>query len=124
MIDIIDFDQPQALTPSMNMEILADFEALLQSDQDSGSVSKIRFGSMSILQKLLNKALVLDFFVVVGFLLWFLVGVALQSSNPAMLLGFQSIFQPVVVPALTVLMVGSIATGIAEKLSERRGTTG
>jgi hypothetical protein len=112
-------DQPQPLTPAMNREIRADFEALLQTTDPLPDMDRAPTRSI---QGLLNKALVLNFFVVVGFLVWFLSGVVLQSSYPAVLLGFQGIFQPVVVPALTVLMVGSVATGVAEKLPKRSKT--
>lgn len=55
--------------------------------------------------------LIADFFLVLAFLAWFLAGVTLQSSNPVVLERFQDIFQPVVVPSLTVLMVGSFLSG-------------
>ena len=56
--------------------------------------------------------LIADFFVVIVFLLWFLVAAALQKTYPVVLERFQDIFQPVVVPSLTVLMGGSIASGV------------
>ena len=37
---------------------------------------------------------------------------AMQKTNPFLLEKFQDIFQPVVVPSLTVLMAGSIASGV------------
>jgi hypothetical protein len=55
--------------------------------------------------------LIADFFVVIVFLLWFLIAAASQKSNPYLLERFQDIFQPVVVPSLTVLMVGSFLSG-------------
>lgn len=58
--------------------------------------------------------LIADFFVVIVFLVWFLAAAVLQSSYPVVLERFQDVFQPVVVPALTVLMVGSIASGALE----------
>jgi len=63
--------------------------------------------------------LIADFFVVIVFLVWFLAAAALQSSYPVVLERFQDVFQPVVVPALTVLMVGSIASGALESASNR-----
>lgn len=59
--------------------------------------------------------LIADFFVVMFFLTWFLVAAGLQSSVPVLLERFQDIFQPVVVPALTLLMVGSVASGLLDK---------
>lgn len=58
--------------------------------------------------------MIADFFVVMFFLIWFLLAAALQSTYPVVLERFQDIFQPIVVPSLTVLMVGSIASGILE----------
>jgi len=63
--------------------------------------------------------LIADFFVVIVFLVWFLFAAVLQSSYPVVLERFQDVFQPVVVPSLTVLMVGSIASGLLESASNR-----
>ena len=63
--------------------------------------------------------LIADFFVVLVFLVWFLAAAALQSTYPVVLERFQDIFQPVVVPSLTVLMVGSIASGVLDKSEGR-----
>jgi hypothetical protein len=60
----------------------------------------------------LSLVLVVDFFVVLVFLVWFLLGAALQSTNAVVLERFQDIFNPVVVPCLTLLMVGSIASAV------------
>lgn len=61
---------------------------------------------------LISTVLIADFFVVIIFLVWFLVAAALQKTYPVVLERFQDIFQPVVVPSLTVLMAGSIASGL------------
>jgi len=55
---------------------------------------------------------IVDFFVIIFFLGWFLAAAAMQSTNPWLLERFQDIFQPVVVPSLTVLMTLSIASGV------------
>lgn len=62
--------------------------------------------------------LVADLFVVLIFLAWFLAAVVLQGSQPDILLSFQSNFPTLVLPALTVLMAGSIASGAIGKLQE------
>lgn len=64
---------------------------------------------------ILSSVLIADFFLIMAFLLWFIVAAALQSTYPVVLERFQDIFQPVVVPSLTVLMVGSIASGLSGK---------
>ena len=56
--------------------------------------------------------LIADFFVVIVFLVWFIIAAATQKTTPVILERFQDIFQPVVVPSLTVLMAGSIASGL------------
>ena len=61
---------------------------------------------------MVTSVLIADFFVVMFFLIWFLLAAALQSTYPVVLERFQDIFQPVVVPSLTVLMAGSIASGL------------
>lgn len=67
---------------------------------------------------ILSTVLIADFFLIMAFLLWFIVAAALQSTYPVVLERFQDIFQPVVVPSLTVLMVGSIASGLSGKKKE------
>jgi hypothetical protein len=67
-----------------------------------------------------SSILVADFFLILFFLVWFLAAAALQSSYPVVLEKFQDIFQPVVVPSLTVLMVGSIASGIVSKENDQQ----
>ena len=72
----------------------------------------------SILDKLkdaINAILIADFFLIIFFLVWFVAAAALQSTYPVVLERFQDIFQPVVVPSLTVLMTGSIASGLLKK---------
>ena len=79
-----------------------------EADSNSNSIANSLKNAFSAL-------LIADFFVVIGFLLWFLAAAALQSTYPVVLEKFQDIFQPVVVPSLTVLMVGSIASGAIDE---------
>ena len=69
-------------------------------------------GIMKTFKDALSFVMVADFFVVIVFLLWFLAAAAMQKTDPWLLERFQDIFQPVVVPSLTVLMTGSIASGL------------
>lgn len=69
-------------------------------------------GIMKTLKDALSFVMVADFFVVMVFLVWFLAAAAMQKTDPWLLERFQDIFQPVVVPSLTVLMTGSIASGL------------
>jgi hypothetical protein len=79
------------------------------SPQGGGGQSES--GVVKAVKNALSLVLVADFFVVIVFLVWFLAAAAMQKANPFLLERFQDIFQPVVVPCLTVLMVGSIASG-------------
>jgi len=75
-------------------------------------------GDNSITEKFkdfIGTVLIADFFLIIFFLLWFVTAAVLQSSYPVVLERFQDIFQPVVVPSLTLLMVGSIASGTLGK---------
>lgn len=67
---------------------------------------------MKYLKNSVSTVLIVDFFVVIVFLVWFLAAAALQKTYPVVLERFQDIFQPVVVPSLTVLMAGSILSGV------------
>lgn len=79
-------------------------KSLREEKQESGPVKTVK--------DVFSFILVADFFVVIFFLVWFLAAAATQKANPFLLERFQDIFQPVVVPALTVLMTGSIASGV------------
>ena len=68
--------------------------------------------ALQSIKDIVGVVLIGDFFVVMVFLVWFLFAAAMQKTNPFFLEKFQDIFQPVVVPCLTVLMAGSIASGV------------
>ena len=75
-----------------------------------GNVEGFNFGD------LIAKILVADLVLVLVFLVWFIAAaVTQQQGNPYLLERFQDIFEPVVQPALGVLMIGSIASGISDK---------
>lgn len=113
----------------LSEELAKDFAELSKSNLFSDktvrsstqkSVGTTVASGISTARNLITKVLIADFFVVVAFLVWFLFAAALQSTYPVVLERFQDVFQPVVVPALTVLMVGSVASGVAEKLQSRQ----
>lgn len=81
----------------------------------SGASSSTKSSENPIIKSvkdLFSLVLIADFFVVIVFLGWFVAAAALKDTNPFLLERFQDIFNPVVVPCLTVLMVGSIASGV------------
>lgn len=111
-------------TTSIQDELRADIDRLQRKplyDPLSKSTASDSSSSSSPLGKLndiFSIIFIADFFVIIVFLVWFLAAVTLQSVYPDLLLSFQNIFQPVVVPALTVLMVGSIASGIGGQINK------
>lgn len=87
-------------------------EQALQSSSAAGGAKAEENSVVASLKSAFSTLLIADFFLVIFFLVWFLAAAALQSTNAFLLERFQDIFQPVVVPSLTVLMVGSIASGV------------
>ena len=71
------------------------------------------------LKDIFSAVFIADFFVVIFFLVWFLAAAVMQKTDPFLLEKFQDIFQPVVVPSLTVLMVGSMASGAMEEQANK-----
>eukprot|EP00520_Triparma_pacifica_P013381 CAMPEP_0118650658 /NCGR_PEP_ID=MMETSP0785-20121206/10362_1 /TAXON_ID=91992 /ORGANISM="Bolidomonas pacifica, Strain CCMP 1866" /LENGTH=181 /DNA_ID=CAMNT_0006543043 /DNA_START=238 /DNA_END=780 /DNA_ORIENTATION=+ len=58
----------------------------------------------------ISNIVVVDFFFILAFLAWFLAGVISSTffKNDAIQLAFNGIFQPIVQPALGILMIGSL----------------
>ena len=58
-----------------------------------------------------SKIFTADFFLICAFFVWFIVGALISSftGNDTVQIAFNGIFQPVVQPALGILMVGAIA---------------
>ncbi|CAN0229690.1 unnamed protein product, partial [Phaeothamnion confervicola] len=77
-------------------------------------------GGLRNLKEAFSWLLVADFFVVVAFLGWFAAGVAgsYVFHQDALLDKFHDSWSPLVMPALSVLMGGTIAGGVVSKLGE------
>jgi hypothetical protein len=71
-----------------------------------------------LVSKVLSTIVTIDFFVVCGFLLWFLAGIigSYGFHNDAVQIAFNGQFQAWVQPALGILMIGSVASSV---LSEK-----
>lgn len=82
------------------------------TDPSSATRSSGDGGPVKMIKDLISLVLIADFFVVILFLGWFVAAALLKDTNPFLLERFQDIFNPIVVPCLTVLMVGSIASGV------------
>ena len=69
-------------------------------------------GIMNTVKDAVSLVLLVDFFVILFFLGWFILAAVLKDSNPFFLERFQDLFNPVVQPAIGILMAGSIASGL------------
>ena len=111
---------PLGLSDSAIKELLrqdiSQFSSLSNEKEKTSSSSS----AMTSLKNAFAVFLIADFFVVIVFLIWFLAAAAMQSTNPFLLERFQDIFNPVVVPSLTVLMVGSILSGTFSNEGEKK----
>ena len=67
---------------------------------------------MNTVKDAVSIVLLVDFFVILFFLGWFILAAVLKDSNPYFLERFQDLFNPVVQPAIGILMAGSIASGL------------
>lgn len=78
----------------------------------SGDENGFKLGSQ--VKDVLSAVLIADFFAILVFLVWFIAAsVSKQFFGNAFLLErFQDIFNPVIQPALGLLMVGSVASGL------------
>lgn len=96
----------------------ADIERFRQTEsrQPADAGESIASGAKDLISTIIT----VDFFVVIAFMLWFIAGVVSSYgfSNSFLLDQFNDKWTPVVQPALGVLMAGTIAGGIASKLSE------
>lgn len=97
--------------PSDSMkQLLADAREMRQNDNEDGD------SNVSIpdaVRNILSTIVTIDFFVVCALLVWFLAGIfgSYVLKNDNVQIAFNGIFQPVVQPALGILMIGSAAGG-------------
>ena len=77
-------------------------------DDDDGGIS-----APNAIKSAISTIVTIDFFVVCGLLLWFLAGIfcSYVIKDDTVQISFNMIFQPVVQPALGILMIGSAAGG-------------
>jgi hypothetical protein len=86
--------------------------ASADSSSSSPSSSSQGLSVAKVAKNTISTLITIDFFLICGFLLWFLAGIfsSYALQNDGIQIAFNSIFQPVVQPALGVLMIGSIAS--------------
>ena len=70
-------------------------------------------GPNEVIVNALSTLVTVDFFIVCGFLVWFLLGVFFSYAlhNDAVQIAFNGVFQALVQPALGILMIGSALSG-------------
>ena len=83
-------------------------ESSTNDDDDDDGIS-----APNAIKSVISTIVTIDFFVVCGLLLWFLAGIfcSYVIKDDTVQIAFNMIFQPVVQPALGILMIGSAAGG-------------
>lgn len=70
----------------------------------------------------LDRALMLDLFLVLASFFWFAIALVGRASNVSLGLDlWYKLWEPVFTPALGVLMLGAIANGVIRQISKRLG---
>lgn len=92
-------------------------------DEVDGASSSAGFSVPNAAKNAISTLITADFFLICAFLVWFLVGIFASSvlKDDAIQIAFNNIFQPVVQPALGVLMIGSIASAVFKGDDEDSG---
>lgn len=75
--------------------------------------SPLPHGPWGTLKQLLDRLLVVNVFLVIGAALWFALAVVLQSQGRGgPLQAFQSLWEPLIMPAVGLLMAAALLSGI------------
>lgn len=111
-LDPLDDSLEQLLADAREMQALERREK--GSDSEASSTAK---GVLTSLRNAISTLVTVDFFIVCGFLVWFLTGVfaSYVLRNDAMQIAFNGIFQPLVQPALGILMIAALADAAFKK---------
>lgn len=99
-----------------NNEVDDKFKSLVSDARRlrESSTEKEGDDAMYKLREILSTIVTIDFFAIVGFLIWFVVGVVSSTilKDDTIQIAFNGIFQPLVQPALGLLMIASVASGV------------
>lgn len=104
-------------------QLLADAKKMRQ---DEGiEMSSVEQESSMTIRSVLSTIVTADFFVVCALLLWFLAGIfcSYVIKDDTVQIAFNGIFQPVVQPALGVLMIGSALSSVFDGSSDNDDET-
>lgn len=91
--------------------LLADAKRLRASREEKEEDEEFNIGP--VIKNVISTVVTVDFFIVLALLAWFLAGIfgSYVLKNDAVQLAFNGIFEPVVQPALGILMIASAAGG-------------
>lgn len=94
--------------------LLADAKRLRKEEVDSGESEESGISIPSAIRSVISTIVTVDFFVVCALLAWFLAGIFCSYivKDDTVQIAFNGIFEPVVQPALGVLMIGSAAGAV------------
>jgi len=123
MIAIASSNKQQATIMSTATDISTDdnevddkFKSLVSDARRlrESSTQKEGDDAMYKLREIISTIVTIDFFAIVGFLIWFVVGVVSSTilKDDTIQIAFNGIFQPLVQPALGILMIASVASGV------------
>jgi hypothetical protein len=94
-------------------DLLADAKRMRKEATESGE-DENSFSIPSVIRSVISNIVTVDFFVVCALLAWFLAGIfcSYVIKDDTVQIAFNGIFEPVVQPALGVLMIGSAAGAV------------
>ena len=130
--EVLDSSAPAGAKPSISSGLSAQLENDIQrfAAREGGSKLKPLTGASAeeeggIMKTVKNgfaALLIADFFVVIGFLVWFIAATVQReiTGNNFLLERFQDFFQPVLQPALGLLMLGSVASGVSGNNEDKK----
>ena len=135
-MDVPDIRSISSKDSSQSMEYVVDDDEYEEDDDDNkdeedslatllADAKRIRASSTKVekedeeinigstIKNVISTIVTIDFFVVFGLLLWFLSGIfsSYVLKNDAIQIAFNGIFEPIVQPALGILMIASAASG-------------
>lgn len=104
-------------------QLLEDARRMQQESNDSTTGSNDEGNVKTTIRNALSTLVTADFFVVCGFLLWFLVGIFCSSvlKDDTIQIAFNSNFQAFVQPALGILMIASVAGNFFKEDEDEQG---
>ena len=116
LIDAKEMRSMSRTSAPMDGTDLGPLETAQKRNNNGNEVSSSNFS----ISKVLSTIVIVDFFVVLVFFLWFLLGIVASYTikNDAIQIAFNSNFQTFVQPALGILMIASISDAVFKETEE------